>query len=223
MRGAMNLFDIIGPVMVGPSSSHTAGAVKIGRVARKLLAEPVQNAKVYFHGSFLATGKGHGTDKALVAGLLGMQVDDPGIPESFAAAERAGMSVTIEGIDLGDAHPNSVKRCLEGVSGKKLEMVAASVGGGQIQVQELDGQSAEFGGDYPTVIVHNVDQPGCVTEVTALLAHSSVNIAAMQLYRASRGGDAVMVIECDREVPEVILNCLGQMNGIKKVTYLTMD
>lgn len=220
MRGDMNLLDIIGPVMVGPSSSHTAGAVKIGRVARKLLAEPVKHARVCFHGSFLATGKGHGTDKALIAGLLGMAVDDPQIPDSFAAAEREGMSFTIEGIDLGDAHPNSVKLYLEGRSGKQMELVAASVGGGQIQVQEIDGQSAEFGGDYPTVIVHNVDQPGCVTEVTALLAHSSVNIAAMQLYRASRGGDAVMVIECDKEVPGVVLACLEQMDGIKRVTYL---
>lgn len=105
----MNLLDIIGPVMVGPSSSHTAGAVKIGRVSRKLLAEEVADAKIYFHGSFLATGKGHGTDKAILAGLLGMQVDDPRIPESFTMAKESGMSFTLEGIDLGDVHPNSVK------------------------------------------------------------------------------------------------------------------
>lgn len=101
-RKRMNLLDIIGPVMVGPSSSHTAGAVKIGRVSRKLLAEEVADAKIYFHGSFLATGKGHGTDKAILAGLLGMQVDDPRIPESFTMAKESGMSFTLEGIDLGD-------------------------------------------------------------------------------------------------------------------------
>ena len=105
----MNLLDIIGPVMVGPSSSHTAGAVKIGRVCHKLLAEKVVRADIYFHGSFLATGKGHGTDKAVVAGLLGMQVDDPAIPHSFEIAEREGLQFTLSGIDLGDVHPNSVK------------------------------------------------------------------------------------------------------------------
>ena len=110
----MNLLDIIGPVMVGPSSSHTAGAVKIGRVSRKLLAEEVKEAKIYFHGSFLATGKGHGTDKALIAGLLGMQVDDPAIPDSFRIAGERGMDFSLEGIDLGDVHPNSVKMNLTG-------------------------------------------------------------------------------------------------------------
>lgn len=219
----MNLLDIIGPVMVGPSSSHTAGAVKIGRVSRKLLAERVKDAKIYFHGSFLATGKGHGTDKALVAGLLGMQVDDPAIPDSFELAKQAGMNFVIDGIDLGDVHPNSVKMNLTGESGRTLEVVAASVGGGQIRICELDGLEANFSGDYPTLIVHNLDQPGHVTEVTSMLAHKSVNIATMQLYRASRGGNAVMVIECDQEVPLESVEWLERLEGILKVTYLTMN
>lgn len=218
----MNLLDIIGPVMVGPSSSHTAGAVKIGRVSRKLLAENVKDARIYFHGSFQATGKGHGTDKAVVAGLLGMQVDDPAIPDSFAIAKRRGMTFTLEGIDLGEVHPNSVKMNLTGVSGKTLEVVAASVGGGQIQICELDGLAVKFSGDYPTLIVHNIDQPGYVTEVTSMLANHSVNIAAMQLYRASRGGNAVMVIECDREVPAESIEWMERLEGILKVTYLSM-
>ena len=206
----MNLLDIIGPVMVGPSSSHTAGAVKIGRVSRKLLAEEVADAKIYFHGSFLATGKGHGTDKAILAGLLGMQVDDPRIPESFTMAKESGMSFTLEGIDLGDVHPNSVKMNLTGKSG------------GQIRICELDGLTANFSGDYPTLIVHNIDQPGHVAEVTSMLAHKSVNIATMQLYRESRGTRAVMVIECDREVPGEAIEWLEHLEGILKVTYLSM-
>ena len=196
----MNLLDIIGPVMVGPSSSHTAGAVKIGRVSRKLLAEEVADAKIYFHGSFLATGKGHGTDKAILAGLLGMQVDDPRIPESFTMAKESGMSFTLEGIDLGDVHPNSVKMNLTGKSGRTLEVIAASVGGGQIRICELDGLTANFSGDYPTLIVHNIDQ----------------------LYRESRGTRAVMVIECDREVPGEAIEWLEHLEGILKVTYLSM-
>lgn len=218
----MNLLDIIGPVMVGPSSSHTAGAVKIGRVSRKLLGENIKRAQIYFHGSFQATGKGHGTDRALIAGLLGMQVDDPKIPDSFEIAKKQGLIFTLEGIDLGDVHPNSVKMNLTGQSGRTLEVVAASIGGGTIQICELDGLTANFSGDYPTLIVHNIDQPGHVTEVTSMLAHKSVNIATMQLYRASRGGNAVMVIECDQEVPIESIEWLDRLEGILKVTYLSI-
>lgn len=218
----MNLLDIIGPVMVGPSSSHTAGAVKIGRVGRRLLGEPVRDARIYFHGSFLATGKGHGTDRALVAGLLGMPVDDIRIPDSFEIAREKGMAFVMDGIDLGDVHPNSVKMELTGETGRKLEIVAASVGGGQIEICELDGLSANFSGDYPTLIVHNVDQPGHVTEVASMLAQKEINIATMQIHRDGRGKHAVMVIECDQEIPRESIVWLEHLEGILKVTYLSM-
>lgn len=208
--------------MVGPSSSHTAGAVKIGRVCRKLLAEKVTRAEIFFHGSFFATGKGHGTDRAIVAGLLGMQVDDPKIPESYEIAEREGMEFVITGIDLGDVHPNSVKLKLTGITGRKLEVVAASIGGGSIEICEIDGLSANFGGDYPTLIVHNIDKPGYVAEVADILAKESVNIATMKLYRGSRGDNAVMVIECDQEIAESCIRTLEATDGILKVTYLSM-
>lgn len=219
----MNLFDIIGPVMVGPSSSHTAGAVKIGNISRKLLGETPKEAKIYFHGSFLATGKGHGTDKALLAGLLGLAVDDPDIPKSFAIAKERGLSFSFEGIDLGDVHPNSVKLVLTGKDKRQLEITAASIGGGRVQITEIDGLSANFCGDYPTLIVHNLDQPGHVTEVTSMLAHKSINIATMQLYRSGRGGNAVMVIECDQEVPKEAIAWLSHLEGILKVTYLGLE
>ena len=219
----MNIMDIIGPVMVGPSSSHTAGAVKIGQVARKLLGEPVRKADIYLHGSFLATGKGHGTDKALIAGLLGMAVDDRRIPDSFDLEKSKGMHFQFEGIELIDAHPNTVKMNLEGQSGRKLEIIASSIGGGQIRICEIDGLTANFTGDFPTLIVHNLDQPGHVTEVTSMLAHKSVNIATMQLYRDSRGGNAVMVIECDQEIPSDSIRWLEHLEGIVKVTYLSLE
>ena len=203
----MNLLDIIGPVMVGPSSSHTAGAVKIGRVSRKLLAEEVKEAKIYFHGSFLATGKGHGTDKALIAGLLGMQVDDPAIPDSFRIAGERGMDFSLEGIDLGDVHPNSVKMNLTGVSGRTLEVVAASIGGGRIQICELDGITANFSGDYP--------------QNAGLNAKNSI-FYYLTNKRKSRGGSAVMVIECDQEVPKESLAWLERLEGILKVTYCSL-
>ena len=216
----MNLFDIIGPVMVGPSSSHTAGAVRIGNIARKLLGEEVQKAEIFFHGSFQLTGKGHGTDKALLAGLMGMAVDDSRIPYSFDVADARGLEYVIKGIDLGDAHPNSVKINLTGVNGKEREIVACSIGGGQIQIREIDGLSVRFGGDYPTLIIRNQDIPGQVQQVTTFLAKENVNIGTMQLYRSARGADAVMVIECDKEVPEGLVPQLEELGGIVKVTYL---
>ena len=219
----MNSFDIIGPVMVGPSSSHTAGAVKIGNIARKLLRAPVRKADIFFHGSFLATGKGHGTDRALIAGLLGFPVDDTRIANSFLHAENAGLQYCMSGIDLGDVHPNSVKLLLEGDDQRKVEVVAASVGGGAIRVTEIDGLPANFSGDYPTLVVSNLDQPGHVTEITSMLSHKSINIATMQLYRSSKGGNAVIVLECDQEVPETAIRWLAHLEGILKVTYLGLQ
>lgn len=165
----MNILDIIGPVMVGPSSSHTAGAVRIGLVAGKLLAEPIKEAQIHLHGSFWATGSGHGTDRAIVAGLLGLAVDDARIPHSFELADEAGMKFSFDHVELVDAHPNTVKLNLTGVNGSVLEVVAASIGGGRIRVCEIDGLPANFEGDYPTLIVRNIDQPGHVMEVTAML------------------------------------------------------
>lgn len=216
----MDLFDIIGPVMVGPSSSHTAGAVRIGQVSGQLLGEKVAKADILLHGSFAATGKGHGTDKALVAGLMGMEADNIRIPDSFQIAKEKKMDFHIGSIQLKNAHPNSVKLLLTGVSGRELEIVACSLGGGRIKICTIDGLDANFSGEYTTLVVHNVDQPGHVTEVTSMLAHKAVNIAAMQLYRDHRGGDAVMVIECDQEIPEESIQWLSHLEGIQKVTYL---
>lgn len=218
----MNIFDIIGPVMVGPSSSHTAGAVRIGYISGKLLGEPIKKAELLLYGSFLATGKGHGTQKALVAGLLGMAPDDTRIPDSFRISEQAGIEVIFGEAHLKEAHPNSVELKLTGISGRKLEIVGESIGGSRINIAKIDGIETNFSGEYPTLVVHNLDQPGHVTEVTSMLAHKSVNIATMQLYRSSRGGDAVMVLECDQEIPEDSIRWLEHIEGIKKVTYLSL-
>ena len=219
----MNLLDIIGPVMVGPSSSHTAGAVKIGRVCHKLLAEKVVRADIFFHGSFLATGKGHGTNMALVAGLMGMKPDDNRIPDSLNIAKERGMQVTFGVSDLKEAHPNTAQLRLTGVTGRKLEVVGESIGGSRINIAKIDGIDTNFSGDYPTLVVHNIDQPGHVSEVTSMLAHKSVNIAAMQLYRSNRGGEAVMVVECDQEVPQEGIKWLEKAEGVVKVTYLSLE
>lgn len=212
----MNIFDVIGPVMVGPSSSHTAGAVRIGYVARQLLGEEVREAKILLYGSFLATGKGHGTDKALTAGILGMQTDDYRIPKSIEIAEDKGMKIAFGEAVLKEAHPNTAQLYLKGISGKTMELVGQSLGGGRINIAEIDGIETNFSGENPTLIVHNLDQPGHVSEVTSMLAHKGVNIATMQLYRCK----AVMVVECDQEVPQEGIRWLERVEGVLKVTYL---
>ena len=217
----MNIFDIIGPVMVGPSSSHTAGAVRIGYISRKLMGEPVSKAQINLYGSFLATGKGHGTQKAIVAGLLGMKTDDMRIPQSFEIAKAKGIEFEFGEAVLKDAHPNTVQLCLIGQSGRQLEVVGESIGGARINIAKIDGIETNFSGDYPTLVVHNLDQPGHIAEVTSMLAHKSVNIATMQLYRSARGGEAVMVVECDQEIPKEGIDWLKRVEGIKKVTYLS--
>lgn len=216
----MNIFDIMGPVMVGPSSSHTAGAVKIGYISRRLLGEELASVKILLYGSFFTTGKGHGTRKALVAGLLGMKTDDIRIPEALEIAERDGIEVEFGEALLKEAHPNTAQLFLTGVSGRTLEIIGQSLGGSRINIAEIDGIETNFSGDHPTLVVHNQDQPGHVSEVTSMLAHKSVNIATMQLYRASRGGEAVMVIECDQEVPIEGIEWLKKVEGVNKVTYL---
>lgn len=218
----MNVFDIMGPIMVGPSSSHTAGAVKIGYTSRQILREEVRTADIYLHGSFLATGKGHGTDKAIVAGLLGMKPDDERIPGSFMLAQERGLEFSISGIDLKNAHPNSVLLKLIGLSGARLEIAASSIGGGQIVINKIDGVEADICACYPTLIVHNQDKPGTVSLVTSILGQKAVNIATMRINRDKRGGHAVMIIECDQEVPSDALELVRSANGVTKVTYLSV-
>lgn len=216
----MNIFDILGPVMVGPSSSHTAGAVRIGLITRRLLGEKVKTARIGMYGSFASTGKGHGTDRALVAGLLGMEPDDIRIPASFELAKQEQMEFQIEEISLSGAHPNTAVLNVEGISGRKLEVQASSLGGGRIMINRLDGIEVNCTCEMPTLIVHNIDQPGLVAKVTSMLFESNINIANMSLYRDRRGGIAVMVIEADKEIPKEMLGWLEQQEGIKKVTYI---
>lgn len=217
----MSIFDILGPVMVGPSSSHTAGAVRIGQIARRLLKDEPVFADIQFYGSFAATYSGHGTDVAIVAGLLGMKPDDIRIPNSLSLAKERGLKVYFSTIDdLPDAHPNTALLNLQGKSGKKLMIQASSIGGGRIMINEIDGIQANFNAELPTLIVHNGDVPGHVAHVTNLLYKSNINIATMQLYRNERGGYAVMVLECDSAVPSEVVSEIEKYDGILKVTYV---
>lgn len=216
----MNIFDIIGPVMVGPSSSHTAGAVRMGYVTRIMLHERPVRAKIGLHGSFAATGTGHGTDKALVAGILGLKPDDMRIPDSFHLAKEAGLEFTIEPVNIRNAHPNTALIELEGETGKRLNIQLSSIGGGRICVNRIDGIDVNFSGEMNTLIVHNIDVPGNVSRITGMLAEARINIATMQLYRHEKGGFAVMILETDQDVPEEVRRRARQLDGIIKVTYL---
>ena len=219
----MRLFDVLGPVMIGPSSSHTAGAAKIGYTAQKLLGDIPVDADIGLYGSFATTGRGHGTDRALVAGLLGLRPDDPRLPDSFGLAREQGMKFSIHPVELRSAHPNTAVLRLTSRTGRVLSMKAASVGGGRIRVTEIDGVPADFGGDSNTLIIHNEDTPGCIAEVTTSLALRRINIASMQVFRAGTGSYAVMVLECDSHIPHPLVRQLALMPGILKVTCLNVD
>lgn len=215
----LDIFDILGPVMVGPSSSHTAGAARIGRMARTLLGgEPVK-ARIGLYGSFAETGRGHGTDKALVAGLLGMKADDLNIPRSFELAAERGLSFAFETVRLREAHPNTAVLTVEDARGKTLELQAASTGGGRIRVDRLNGVEVCFTGMFNTLIVRHQDIAGEVANVTRELADVKINIANMSLCRDRRGGDALMVIETDQRIPPVARVFISELRGVKNLTY----
>ena len=218
----MNIFDILGPVMVGPSSSHTAGAARIGLIARQLLGDTPEKAEIFFHGSFADTGKGHGTDRAIVAGLLGMEPDDDRIPVSFDIAKEQGMEFTISEKELRGAHPNTAQLILRGRNGREVNVQASSLGGGRIQVNKLDGMDVSFSGESNTLIIYNEDRPGLVADVSSLLASVSVNIGTLQLFRDRRGGTAVMVYEIDHPLSPAIVQVLEQFDGILKATYINV-
>ena len=218
-----SIFDILGPVMVGPSSSHTAGAARIGLIARQLFGRQPDKAQVYLHGSFAATGKGHGTDKALIAGLLGMKPDDMRIPESFEIAKEMGMEFQIAEKDIREAHPNTTQIIMEAEGVKTMKIQAYSIGGGRIRVSKLDGIDVHFSGESNTLIVRNVDQPGRITEVAAALSKCDINIATMQVFRDKRGGFAVMVVETDQVVSQEAIENLEKKEGIIKVTFLDVS
>ncbi len=218
----MSIFDIMGPIMIGPSSSHTAGASRIGRIARRLLGCRPAAVELLLHGSFADTGKGHGTDKALVAGVLDMAPDDPRLPRSFAIAQEEGMKVMVGRVSLQGAHPNTVLLRLTAPDGRVLEVQGASLGGGRVRIDAIDGLAAAFSGDLPTLIIRNEDRPGQVAEVAGILSAHGVNIATMQLYRDMRGGLAVMVIESDQAIEEAVVQALRAQDGIVRATYLNM-
>jgi L-serine dehydratase len=197
----VSLLDIIGPVMVGPSSSHTAGACRLGLLARCLVGGTPHRARIELHGSFARTGEGHGTDKAIVGGLMGFRPDDERLRDALGIAEREGLDYRFEKTTLGedgDVHPNTVRITVERER-RTAVMVGSSLGAGRVLVTNIDGYPVEVTGNYHTVVLVAEDIPGSVARIAGILADHGLNIATLKLTRKERGGDAFMVIELDDE------------------------
>ena len=216
----MDLFDLIGPVMIGPSSSHTAGAARIGLTTRMLMGEDVIRAEIGLHGSFAKTYRGHGTDRALVGGLMGMNVDDERLRESLDYAKKVGFEYSFYNADLRGAHPNTVILDVEGADGSQLQVQAVSVGGGEIVVKSINGLEAGFSGHENTLIITQQDVKGMIAQISSVLTAHSINIATMRVFRRSIGGEAMMVIEVDGHVDPTLINWLKTMPGVFHVAYI---
>lgn len=195
-----SVFEVIGPVMIGPSSSHTAGAVRLGRLARSVFGETPAQARITLHGSFASTGRGHGTDLALVAGLLGYAPDDERIRTAIARAEEVGLGVSFQDDDLGDVHPNTARIAMTGRDGRQVTVQGSSLGGADVLLTAIDDFDVAITGELPVLVVEHHDQPGVIASVSAVLAHHGVNIASMEVSRERRGARALMVIETDQPV-----------------------
>lgn len=220
-----SVFDIIGPAMIGPSSSHTAGAVRIGLVARHLFGVPPKRATVELHGSFASTGIGHATDRAIVAGLLGWQPDDPRLKDSLETAAGEGVDVEFVAVDLGETmHPNTARITLSAGAAHSLVLTASSVGGGSIEIVGVDDYAVRFAAQLPTVAIWHDDRPGFLAHVTAIFACVDTNIATIQTARRHRAAEALTIVELD--VPPLsaataLLGCIGHVRRLETLPTLS--
>ncbi|MBB6017920.1 L-serine ammonia-lyase, iron-sulfur-dependent, subunit beta [Deinococcus sp. D7000] len=200
----MSLLDMIGPVMIGPSSSHTAGACRLGLVAHHLLGEAPRRAKIGLHASFAKTGRGHGTHLALIAGLLGFAPDDARLPQAFEEAKAAGLEFEFRDVDLGDVHPNTAHIELSGET-QKVTVQGSSTGGGVILVTQVQGLGVNFSASSPTVLLRYTDAVGMIARIASTIAADGVNIAALTCTRQTRGGQALLAIELDAPLSDQAL------------------
>jgi len=218
----MGLLDVIGPVMVGPSSSHTAGACRLALLARHTLKTPPTHADVALHGSFAKTAKGHGTDRALAAGLLGYYPDDARIPDALERAAQAGLALTFTTKDLGDVHPNTVQFSLS-APGEQLSLTGSSLGGGLVRVFRVDGFDLHFSGAHHTLLLRHADQPGVIATVARVLADDAVNIVTLHCARENRGrrgGAAMMSLELERAPSAFVLDYLEHLGVVSWLRLL---
>ncbi|MDI9497387.1 MAG: L-serine ammonia-lyase, iron-sulfur-dependent, subunit alpha [Bacillota bacterium] len=221
----ISVFDVIGPIMIGPSSSHTAGALRIARVAASLLAEPLAAVRCRLYGSFASTGSGHGTDRALLAGALGFGADDPRIRDSYRYAAEQGVRVSMEPVslterELAEMHPNTVDIQLEDRGGTGVSVRGISTGGGRILITRVNGVEVEISGLYNTLVIRNQDRPGVISAMTGILAEHGINIAYMRIYREDRGAMAWAIIETDEAVPPLVPERLRALPSVEQAVLI---
>lgn len=216
----LQAFDIIGPIMIGPSSSHTAGAVRIGKYARSILGATPVKAHIRFSGSFAKTYKGHGTDKAVIAGILGMDTDDARIRVSMDVAKEEGLAFEFEEADIDGAHPNTAEITLEDAAGRTAQVQGASVGGGNIVINKINGTVVSINGKSDTLVIPHQDIPGMIAVVTKILAEKGVNVHGFSLCRDHKGGTAVMTIEIDGDINESVQGAILENPHIFSCTIL---
>lgn len=214
-----SVFDIIGPVMIGPSSSHTAGAARIGRVARSLFGREPKWANISLYGSFAQTYKGHGTDVAIVGGLLDFDTDDKRIIKAIEIAEERGMKIRFIEEDAVTDHPNTA-RVIIGDHNGELELVGISIGGGKIEITELNGFELKLSGNHPAILVVHNDRFGAIASVANALAKYEINIGHMEVSRKEVGKMALMTIEVDQNIDDTLIEELEQLPNILKVTKI---
>ena len=217
----MGIFDIVGPVMIGPSSSHTAGAARIGLMARKILKDDPVKADITVYGSFAKTYKGHGTDKALVAGLLGFAADDLRLRQSFAIAKETNLAVAFHRSDEEVDHPNTVRIALTGKTGKKTEILGVSLGDGRIEIREIDGFPVALNGEEHTLITLHNDQPGIIAQATTIMAIGHINVSNMKVFRSAKNANAVMIVNTDSPVPDEMVRLISNISAIDSVITLS--
>lgn len=198
-----SIFNILGPIMIGPSSSHTAGAQRLGLSAFMLANGDIKKVNFYLHGSFAQTYQGHGTDKALVGGVLGMKASDERIRNSIEIARKKGLDFSFIKKDLGEVHPNTVAMEVYKTNGEKIEIMGSSVGGGSVEIKSINGLSCLITGNYPTIVISHKDKVGMINNITQLLTKKNINIVSIKNNRNSRGENAFTVIETDESVCDV--------------------
>ncbi|MBP2026971.1 L-serine dehydratase [Acetoanaerobium pronyense] len=218
----ISVFDVIGPIMIGPSSSHTAGALRISQVAYKIFKDEIKEANFTLYGSFSQTYKGHGTDRALIGGILGFNTENEKIKNSFELAKEKGISISFEIGEMDpDMHPNTVEIDLKGEQ-KTLSIMGESIGGGAIIIKKINGIDVKFTGEYTTVIVQQIDKPGVAAHITKVLTEQGINIAFMSIFRESMGEKAFTVLELDEKMKPDLLDELKNSPNINDVFLVEM-
>lgn len=216
----IGIFDVLGPIMIGPSSSHTAGAARLGKIAGTIVNKPIKEVSFLLHGSFKETYKGHGTDRALVAGILGFLPDAPNLKDSISIANEKGIIIRFLPADLGQVHPNTVKFLIKDIDDIEWEVLGSSIGGGLVEILEINGKKVKITGEYPTIITCHDDIPGTVSKISTLFYENKINIAFMSLGRNQKGKDATMTLEVDTTISDKIINEIKSINGVNRVIVI---